>query len=224
MSKKEIKASEEDSQESKGTAKETAATQSDPSAEAEDEAAPTAPVKGAADETRDQTPDDGGASEDALGTEETSVKEDVSEEGVEDSPDEKVADDATDEALDGAGGDPKGDKGTKPRTRSRGRRSRSRRKPRSDGEDEQAPQEKAATDTEEGPKDKLRATALWGLHKERRAKMVPFEGYEMPVQYKRGIMAEHRQTRDRAGLFDVSHMGQAFLTLEARAITTIWLR
>jgi aminomethyltransferase len=41
--------------------------------------------------------------------------------------------------------------------------------------------------------------------------MVPFAGYEMPVQYPDGIIAEHTHTRDAAGLFDVSHMGQAFL-------------
>ena len=38
--------------------------------------------------------------------------------------------------------------------------------------------------------------------------MVPFAGYEMPVQYPHGILAEHRQCRDSAALFDVSHMGQ----------------
>ena len=42
------------------------------------------------------------------------------------------------------------------------------------------------------------------------AKMVPFAGYEMPVQYPLGILKEHLHTRDKAGLFDVSHMGQAF--------------
>ncbi len=41
--------------------------------------------------------------------------------------------------------------------------------------------------------------------------MVPFAGYEMPVQYKQGILAEHLHTRKAAGLFDVSHMGQARL-------------
>jgi aminomethyltransferase len=41
--------------------------------------------------------------------------------------------------------------------------------------------------------------------------MVPFAGYDMPVQYPKGIIAEHQQTRTSAGLFDVSHMGQAFL-------------
>ena len=41
--------------------------------------------------------------------------------------------------------------------------------------------------------------------------MVPFAGYEMPVQYPAGILKEHLHTREKAGLFDVSHMGQAFL-------------
>jgi aminomethyltransferase len=44
------------------------------------------------------------------------------------------------------------------------------------------------------------------------AKMVPFAGYEMPVQYPSGILKEHLHTREGAGLFDVSHMGQAFLS------------
>src|SRR5258707_15295680 len=44
-------------------------------------------------------------------------------------------------------------------------------------------------------------------HRERGARMVPFAGYEMPVQYE-GIMAEHLWTRENAGLFDVSHIGQ----------------
>ncbi len=48
---------------------------------------------------------------------------------------------------------------------------------------------------------------LDGWHRERGARMVPFAGYEMPVQYE-GIMAEHLWTREHAGLFDVSHMGQ----------------
>ena len=41
--------------------------------------------------------------------------------------------------------------------------------------------------------------------------MVPFAGYAMPVQYPAGMLAEHLWTREHAGLFDVSHMGQAFL-------------
>ncbi len=57
----------------------------------------------------------------------------------------------------------------------------------------------------------LRRTALHGLHISLGARMVPFAGYEMPVQYKQGILAEHLHTRKAAGLFDVSHMGQAFL-------------
>jgi aminomethyltransferase len=57
----------------------------------------------------------------------------------------------------------------------------------------------------------LKQTPLNDLHVELGARMVPFAGYSMPVQYKAGIMAEHLQTRASAGLFDVSHMGQAVL-------------
>jgi len=57
----------------------------------------------------------------------------------------------------------------------------------------------------------LKQTPLHDLHVELGARMVPFAGYSMPVQFKAGIMAEHLQTRAKAGLFDVSHMGQAFL-------------
>lgn len=49
---------------------------------------------------------------------------------------------------------------------------------------------------------------LDALHRELGARMVPFAGYEMPVQYPEGIIAEHQHTRNAAGLFDVSHMGQ----------------
>src|SRR3954470_12889410 len=59
--------------------------------------------------------------------------------------------------------------------------------------------------------DILRQTPLHALHLELGGKMVPFAGYEMPVQYPTGILREHLHTRERAGLFDVSHMGQAFL-------------
>jgi aminomethyltransferase len=59
--------------------------------------------------------------------------------------------------------------------------------------------------------DTLRETPLAGLHRELGARMVPFAGYAMPVQYPAGIIAEHRHVRSAAGLFDVSHMGQAFL-------------
>jgi aminomethyltransferase len=54
----------------------------------------------------------------------------------------------------------------------------------------------------------LKRTPLFALHRELGAKMVPFAGYEMPVQYPAGILAEHLHTRSQAGLFDVSHMGQ----------------
>jgi aminomethyltransferase len=57
----------------------------------------------------------------------------------------------------------------------------------------------------------LRQTPLHALHVARGARMVPFAGYEMPVQYATGIVAEHLHTRAKAGLFDVSHMGQMAL-------------
>ena len=59
----------------------------------------------------------------------------------------------------------------------------------------------AATDT-------LKRTPLHWLHVEQKARMVPFAGYEMPVQYADGILKEHLHVRTAAGLFDVSHMGQ----------------
>ena len=68
----------------------------------------------------------------------------------------------------------------------------------------------------------LHATPLDRWHRRHGARMVPFAGYAMPVQYdltgelatrcKGGVLAEHLHTRSRAGLFDVSHMGQAMLT------------
>lgn len=57
----------------------------------------------------------------------------------------------------------------------------------------------------------LRRTPLYALHLEFGGKMVPFAGYELPVQYQAGILKEHLHTRAKAGLFDVSHMGQATL-------------
>ena len=54
----------------------------------------------------------------------------------------------------------------------------------------------------------LLTTPLNALHIELGARMVPFAGYSMPVQYPAGLMAEHQHTRSAAGLFDVSHMGQ----------------
>lgn len=58
----------------------------------------------------------------------------------------------------------------------------------------------------------MKRTSLYGLHLSLGAKMVEFAGYEMPVQYPDGVLKEHIHTRTKAGLFDVSHMGQAFLT------------
>lgn len=58
----------------------------------------------------------------------------------------------------------------------------------------------------------LKRTPLYDLHVELGAKMVPFAGYEMPVQYPMGVMKEHLHTREHAGLFDVSHMGQVILS------------
>jgi aminomethyltransferase len=57
----------------------------------------------------------------------------------------------------------------------------------------------------------LKRTPLHGLHVALGAKLVAFAGYEMPVQYPAGILKEHLHTRAKAGLFDVSHMGQALL-------------
>ncbi|RZJ13933.1 MAG: glycine cleavage system aminomethyltransferase GcvT [Haliea sp.] len=58
------------------------------------------------------------------------------------------------------------------------------------------------------PQEELQKTPLHALHLELGARMVPFAGYSMPVQYPAGLMAEHHHTRTAAGLFDVSHMGQ----------------
>ncbi|WP_299677202.1 glycine cleavage system aminomethyltransferase GcvT [uncultured Roseobacter sp.] len=58
----------------------------------------------------------------------------------------------------------------------------------------------------------LAITPLYDLHVELRAKMVPFAGYSMPVQYPMGVLKEHLHTRSAAGLFDVSHMGQVMLS------------
>jgi len=71
----------------------------------------------------------------------------------------------------------------------------------------------ALADKAETPE--LKRTPLYDLHLELQAKMVPFAGYEMPVQYPAGIIKEHLHTRAKAGLFDISHMGQ--VTLEGGA-------
>lgn len=67
----------------------------------------------------------------------------------------------------------------------------------------------------------LKKTPLYDLHVELGARMVPFAGYAMPVQYPDGIMAEHLHTRDSAGLFDVSHMGQARVTGDEAALEAL---
>lgn len=74
----------------------------------------------------------------------------------------------------------------------------------------------------------LKRTALYDLHTDLGAKMVPFAGYEMPVQYPPGVMKEHLHCRAAAGLFDVSHMGQVilrpksgYLADAARALETL---
>ncbi len=60
--------------------------------------------------------------------------------------------------------------------------------------------------------DQILITPLYQMHLDASAKMVPFAGYEMPLQYPLGIKKEHLHTRENAGLFDVSHMGQIKLT------------
>lgn len=60
----------------------------------------------------------------------------------------------------------------------------------------------------------LLRTSLFNEHKELGARLVPFSGWEMPVQYKKGLVEEHRAVRTAAGLFDVSHMGELVLSGE----------
>ena len=58
----------------------------------------------------------------------------------------------------------------------------------------------------------LKRTPFYDIHRALGAKIVPFAGYEMPVQYAAGITAEHKAVRERCGLFDVSHMGEFLVT------------
>jgi aminomethyltransferase len=69
----------------------------------------------------------------------------------------------------------------------------------------------------------LLKTPLHDLHVELGAKMVPFAGYSMPVNFPQGILFEHRHCRESAALFDVSHMGQLRLVGDdaARALETL---
>jgi aminomethyltransferase len=68
-----------------------------------------------------------------------------------------------------------------------------------------------ARDDQSSPQSRLKRTPLHALHIARGGKMVPFAGYDMPVQYTAGVLREHLHTRNGAGLFDVSHMGQIAL-------------
>src|SRR6266849_7216873 len=65
--------------------------------------------------------------------------------------------------------------------------------------------------TEPRPTGEVKHTPLHALHVRLGGRMVPFAGYDMPVQYSSGIIKEHLHTRAAAGLFDVSHMGQIAL-------------
>ena len=68
-----------------------------------------------------------------------------------------------------------------------------------------------ARDHQSSPPSPLKRTPLHALHVASGGKMVPFAGYDMPVQYETGVLREHLHTRSGAGLFDVSHMGQIAL-------------
>ena len=63
----------------------------------------------------------------------------------------------------------------------------------------------------------IKKTPLYNIHIQHGAKMVEFAGYQMPIQYKSGIIQEHKFTRENAGIFDVSHMGQ--LLVEPRQMS-----
>ncbi|MBA2687372.1 MAG: glycine cleavage system aminomethyltransferase GcvT, partial [Gemmatimonadaceae bacterium] len=66
----------------------------------------------------------------------------------------------------------------------------------------------------------LKRTPLYHIHASLGAKLVPFAGYEMPVQYPTGITAEHKAVREKCGLFDVSHMGE-FIVRGAQAVELV---
>ena len=73
---------------------------------------------------------------------------------------------------------------------------------------------------------KNKITALNSLHKKYGAKLISFAGYEMPIQYSKGIIEEHKSTRENAGIFDVSHMGQLFIkgdSLLDEDLEKIWI-
>ena len=64
------------------------------------------------------------------------------------------------------------------------------------------------TDGSSPQKNAFKRTALYDYHAALGAKFVPVYGYEMPIQYPNGVLQEHNHTRNAAGIFDVSHMGQ----------------
>ena len=67
-----------------------------------------------------------------------------------------------------------------------------------------------------------RRTPLYEIHRQLGGKIIEFGGWELPVQYRNGILAEHQGVRERAGLFDVSHMGEFLVAgpvLEASGIS-----
>ena len=57
----------------------------------------------------------------------------------------------------------------------------------------------------------IKKTSLHKLHRDNQARFVEFAGYEMPIQYSKGVIEEHKFTRAHSGIFDVSHMGQLFI-------------
>jgi aminomethyltransferase len=69
----------------------------------------------------------------------------------------------------------------------------------------------------DAPTEILKTVVLNEKHVAAGGRIVPFSGYSLPVQYPAGIIAEHKWTREHAGLFDVSHMGPSFLTLDAKS-------
>ena len=74
--------------------------------------------------------------------------------------------------------------------------------------------EQQASSGQQASNGQLAVTPLHALHQRLGAKLVAFAGYDMPVQYPMGVLKEHLHTRENAGLFDVSHMGQAWLITE----------
>src|SRR5690242_12978063 len=69
----------------------------------------------------------------------------------------------------------------------------------------------------DAPTETLKTVLLNDRHVRLGGRMVPFSGYSLPVQYPTGIIAEHKWTREHAGLFDVSHMGPSLLMLNEKS-------